>query len=259
MVAAVLPGSVKRRIKSAAHRLFPPPPSPTLALGRFGGFEVAYRQGTTDEAVIAHSFDHDIFFPGVPEYRPAPDHVILDVGAHIGTFALLAAAKVPHGKVYAVEASRESFNLLRINASLNRAHNIDATHVALSDRRGECTLYHDTGNWGHSIVAPMTGAGEAVPTETLADFFAAKHIHHCHFLKFNCEGAEFPILLATTPEVLARCGTLLVLYHGDLYGGDEAELMNHLRQSGFAISVRNQTERRGWIIAQNRAAAQRAA
>jgi hypothetical protein len=73
--------------------------------GSFGGFEVAYRSRTTDEDVIAHSFDHDIFFTGVPEYRPAEDHTIIDVGAHIGIFSLLAASKVPRGKVYAIEAS----------------------------------------------------------------------------------------------------------------------------------------------------------
>ena len=38
----------------------------------------------------------------VPEYVPKKDDVIIDVGAHIGTFALNAAIIVPRGKVYAI-------------------------------------------------------------------------------------------------------------------------------------------------------------
>src|SRR6266581_833576 len=59
-----------------------------LAIGSFGGFEIAYRKNTADESVIADSFENDIFFSGVPEYQPEEGHVIIDIGAHIGTFSL---------------------------------------------------------------------------------------------------------------------------------------------------------------------------
>src|SRR5207244_8461009 len=64
-----------------------------IAIESFGGFEVAFRKGTADELVIGHSFDNDIFFSGFPEYQPAEDDVIVDVGARIGHFSLLAAAQ----------------------------------------------------------------------------------------------------------------------------------------------------------------------
>src|SRR5205809_5751054 len=96
--------------------LWPWKSAPKLEIGHYDGFEVAYRQGTTDTVVLTHSFDHDIFFPGIPEYHCAPDHTIIDVGAHIGTFSLLASSKVPRGKVFAVEACQESAYFCRINA-----------------------------------------------------------------------------------------------------------------------------------------------
>ena len=120
----------------------------TLSIGRFGDFNVAFRRGTADDAVIRESFDDDIFFSGVPQYQPRETDVILDIGAHIGTFSLLAASKAPKGTVHAIEASQETFNYLRINCALNPSLLIVPHHLALSDHDGEVTLHHDRGNWG---------------------------------------------------------------------------------------------------------------
>jgi FkbM family methyltransferase len=221
-----------------------------LAIGRFGEFEIAYRRHTADESVIRHSFDRDVFFRDVPEFVPEPGQVIVDIGAHIGTFALLAASKIGHGKVYAIEASEDSFNFLRLNVALNRFDNIDIRQLAITDRNGTCTLYHSPGNWGHSMVKKRSGGSEVVPAATLSAMFERNQIETCHFMKLNCEGAEFPILLSTPPAVLQRIRTMLILYHCDLWGrNSEKDLITHLEQSGFRCSVRHPSGSRGWIIA----------
>ena len=214
------------------------------------GFELAYRKGTADENVIAHSFDHDIFFSGSPEYQSADDNVIIDVGAHIGTFSLLASSKVKRGKVYAIEASEDSFNLLRINVALNKATNISLHHLAITDRQGTCRLYYDRDNWGHSTVSNHSRGYEIVNSCTLADFLESNKIDKCHFMKLNCEGAEFPILLSTPGSLLQRFDVILVLYHCDLWTSNtETDLISHLHSADFSTIVRNQSEKRGWIIA----------
>jgi len=226
-----------------------------IAIGTFDGFEVAYRTGTSDESVInEHSFDKDIFFPGVPEYDPGEGDVIIDIGAHIGTFSLLAATKAKSGLVYAIEASEDTFNMLKINAALNNSSNISVHHLAISDKDGTCTLYHDTGNWGHSTVKQLSRYSETVEASTLSSFMDRNGITKCHFMKLNCEGGEFPILLSTPADVLGRFGTILVLYHGDLWANNtENDLTAHLEASGFRCEIRNRWQKRGWIIAVNRA------
>jgi len=224
--------------------------SSAIAIGQFGGFELAYRKGTADESVIRHSFDNDIFFSGFPEYRPAEGDVIVDVGAHIGTFSLLAASNVGSGKVFAAEASLDSFNLLRINLALNRRLDIEARHLALSDREGTCTLFHDVGNWGNSTVAKLSQSSETVECCTLAQFLDRNRIEHCEFMKMNCEGSEFPILLSTPRAALEQIHRMLVLYHCDLWKENtEADLISHLESCGFDCVIRNRSEKRGWIIA----------
>jgi FkbM family methyltransferase len=219
---------------------------------------MAYRDKTADENVLAHSFDHDIFFTAVPDYLPTETDVILDVGAHIGTFAILAASKVSRGAVYAIEACQETFNYLRINTALNKMANLSTFHLALSDRRGACTLYYDSENWGHSVVSVLSTRSEVVECCTLQQFFDNNHIDKCDFIKFNCEGAEFPILLSSSSDTLLRIQRMLVLYHCDLWTKNTPEeLLNHLQVSGFECSVTNRDEKRGWIIATNSSAARR--
>lgn len=221
-----------------------------LSIGSFGKFEIAYRKDTADEAVIGHSFDNDIFFSGVPEYQPDEGHVIIDIGAHIGTFSLLSSSKVRRGKVYAIEASKESFNLLRINTALNHCANISVYHLAITDKEGICTLYHGRSNRGHSTVKRLSQSTEAVTCCTLSTFLERNRINECHFMKINCEGGEFPLLLSTPHCVLQRFGTILILYHCDLWSKNtEDDLISHLESSGFNCVIRNRSKKRGWIIA----------
>jgi len=225
--------------------------SSSLAIGSFGGLLIAYRKDTADEGVIVHNCDENIYFKGVPEYQLADGHVVIDVGAHIGIFSLQSSPIVGHGKVYAIEASEDTFNLLRINVALNECTNISVHHLALADKEGTCTLYHsDTGNWGHSTVNRRSRSSETVECCTLSAFLERNRIDKCHFLKLNCEGAEFPLLLSTPDYVLQRIRTILVLYHCDLWiDNTEADLISHLESSGFDCVIRNREEKRGWIIA----------
>ena len=222
-----------------------------VGLARFDGFDVAYRTGSVDLEVIKQSFGSDTFLPAIPEYALAADAVVLDVGAHIGTFALMAARKAPRGRVFAVEASRETFALLAENVAMNGLENVSTSHLALSDRVGTATLHHDPeGNYGHTITKALGSSAESVPATTLGRYLEAQRIARVDLAKFNCEGAELPILLSAPSEVLARIGRMIVLYHADLVeGGTESALVERMRASGFATRVVNRTADRGWIIA----------
>lgn len=239
-----------RRLCNAAAAFTPGEANYRLAIGEFDGFTVAYREGTADEKVIAHSFQNDIFLDRLPQYRPGPSDVVIDVGAHIGTFSLLAASKCPGGVVHAVEASQETFDYLRINAALNPRLPIRAHRLALTDRDGEVVLHHDRGNWGHSIMKELSAKGETVPALSLATFFARNAIERAAFVKFNCEGAEFPILMQAPDETLARIEKMLVLYHLDLAQGYSLEkLLDRLAAAGFGTKILERKKKRGWVFA----------
>lgn len=264
---ALIPDPVKVRVREVRQRITKLEKSLTnaraafhsgeslyhLDIARAGAFEVAFRAGTADEWVIDHSFDRDIFFSGMPEYQPKEDDVVIDIGAHIGTFSLLAATKSPKGRIYAIEASRETFCYLRANIALNGLQNIDATQVALTDKTGTTTLFHDEGNWGHSVMKQLSSRSEEVATESFSDFVARKGIGRIDFMKFNCEGAEFPILMTAPMELLERINMMLVLYHCDLANNASLDdLIARLDKAGFATDIRKRTEHRGWLAVTRR-------
>lgn len=222
-----------------------------LRIGSFDGFEVAHRLDSADEDVIGHSFEQDIFLAAVPDYRLPTDGVVLDVGAHIGTFSLLTARMAPKGRVIAIEASRETADLLRINAALNGLGHISVHHAALSAEDGTVHLHHDAaGNWGHTIMQAMSPHSEAVTAITLRTLIAREDIHRIDLAKFNCEGAEFPILLGADLDDLKLFRKMIVLYHEDLVPGQShAALVARLNAAGLETEVRDVWGQRGWIIA----------
>jgi FkbM family methyltransferase len=221
-----------------------------LKLSASMGFTMAYRPGSSDVDVLSHSFDNDIFLKGVPEYQPHSSHTVLDVGAHIGDFSLLISQRV--ARVYSVEARRETFGLLKTNLFLNNATNVIADHMALSDKNGFCRLYLATEgeSWGDSTTFDFNGSAESVSSVTLQRYLFERNIPRVDFAKFNCEGAEFPILMSADPSTLSKFETMLVLYHCDLVTGvSERMLHEKLGQCGFTTSTRNRSEDRGWMIA----------
>jgi len=202
------------------------------------GLRFWYREGTTDEAVVRQVLENQIYATGMPEYVPRPGHVVIDVGAHIGAFSMFVATAVGAGRVYALEPCAETYALLARNIRENDLANVVACRLALTDQPGQATLWYDQhkGNWGHSVVKRLSDQGETVPTETLERFLLAHDIDDCALAKFNCEGAEFAILLSTSIEALSRIRRLLILYHMDIAEGSHyrsvvCHLQNAIRAS----------------------------
>jgi len=217
-------------------------------------FIIHHRENTPDVQVIDDTIIKNIFFKGFPEYKIKPNHIIFDIGAHIGAFSLFVSSKLDYGKVYSFEPCLETFEILTKNIESNNKKNIFPQKVALSDFIGKTKLYYDIdeGNWGHSVTKEYSDAGEEVATDTLNNFFKINNIQKCDFMKFNCEGAEFQIIQNTSNKVLKKIDTMLVLYHLDLVSGYDIQTLNNkLKKSGFFTDIRFITDqkKRGWLIA----------
>ena len=208
-------------------------PNANLAIKSFGDFDFAFREGSTDEIIIGNLGSYHL--PDlVPGYVARLDDLIINIGAHIGVFALVASASAKDGKVFAVEASKETFNLLRINAALNDAKNISAHNVAIAAKDGPCTLYFDTGHWGHSITKQLSTRTEIVTGLTLERFLSENGIRRCTLMYLNCEGAEFPILLSSSRDTLQKFDTIQADCHVHLWANNTIDdLASHLTHCGF--------------------------
>jgi FkbM family methyltransferase len=219
---------------------------------RFYDLNMKYRPNSADEQVLAHSFDNDIFLREIPEYRPAANQTVIDVGAHIGTFTCLLSSKYPQMHIYAIEPCKETFEILRHNVLTNGLRNVTLCPFALSDVSGSGILYHDirSGNWGHTIVTALSNERENVITTSFTNLIKDYGIETCDLLRMNCEGAEFRILINTPVEILRKVRVMLVLYHSYLESSYSLEqLIKHISIAGFTIRMSHVRETEGWLIA----------
>jgi FkbM family methyltransferase len=164
---------------------------------------------------------------------------VIDVGANIGTFAVLAACASTRAMVHCYEPSPDACRLLRRNAALNGVERrIIVNEVAVAGSTAPLWLECTPQSSLRSISRGEARAGGdriQVRALTLAAVFAERGISWCDFLKLDCEGAEYEILRACPPELLDRIGRIALEYHDWGRGQDHRELLDILRGRGFDV------------------------
>jgi FkbM family methyltransferase len=145
-----------------------------------------------------------------------PGMNVLDIGAHVGCHALLAARLVgPEGKVYAFEAAPDNFALLQKNIALNGYRNILPVPKAVAEKTGTVTFcLSPEGNDRNSIYA-SSRAGELkktleVPAVSLDDFLEQEGWPKIDFVKIDVEGAE-PLVLKGMTRLLDRSSEITLI------------------------------------------------
>jgi len=79
------------------------------------------------------------------EYLPDWDwirktDVVIDIGAYVGTFSVLAAWLAPRGRVFAFEPNPENFGFLSKNVQANGLDNLVPYHLAVAGSRKDRLL-----------------------------------------------------------------------------------------------------------------------
>ena len=81
-----------------------------------------------------------------------PGMTVLDLGANIGYYTLIAAQLVgPSGRVIAFEPDPANYDLLVKNVAVNGHTNVTAIRAAVADEAKRAPLYLDHGHWGESL------------------------------------------------------------------------------------------------------------
>jgi len=118
---------------------------------------------------------------------------VIDVGANIGWFTLLAARIVGlEGEVMSFEPEPTNFALLAKSVEKNGFTNVMLLNEAVSDIDGKLRLnLHGQGNAGaHSIVRDFGGEGILVQSSKLDTIAERFNLDHVDLVKVDVEGAE---------------------------------------------------------------------
>jgi FkbM family methyltransferase len=174
-------------------------------------------------------------------YTIQPDWTVIDVGAGIGDFTVLAATKAQRGTVHAFEPYPESFALLKDNLSLNRVpmampHQLAVTgqpgHLQLDTTAGEPLMIQSVAAEDQPEAAPETIA--SITLEEIAQSYSLLVID---LLKLDCEGAEYDILYHSPPSTLARVQRIVMEYHEQSPPKTHQDLVPFLEAAGFMVET----------------------
>ncbi|MBI3231788.1 MAG: FkbM family methyltransferase [Candidatus Doudnabacteria bacterium] len=123
-----------------------------------------------------------------------PGMTFLDIGAHVGYFALEASELVGgSGRIYAFEPEEKNFMLLRRNADINQYKNIVPNNLAASNKNRNLKIFLSEDSGRHTTKKNLIFRYKTVKTikAITIDYFCSKNkIRNVDAIKLDVEGGE---------------------------------------------------------------------
>ena len=176
--------------------------------------------------------------------------VVVDIGAHIGTFSIMAGHKTGElGKVYAYEPVPNTFDILKRNIYINSLQNIVHPYkLGISDKTGvkefyifkkdDKPLFHSSSFYQEQSGVISASIGEKIEVEciTLEDIFESNGLDRIDVLKMDCEGEEYNLLFGTSNKYLKRISRMCIEYHDYLPTKyNHQDLINYLSELKYDV------------------------
>lgn len=194
--------------------------------------------------------DRDIYLYGSHEHVTAtvfshlarPGAVVVDAGAHVGAFTLLAAKRVgPAGRVLAFEPNPQQRERLERNVATNGFDQVEIRAEALSDHAGRALLHlsADHTRSGNASLNAGEGAAGAVAVDLvrLDDLAERLAVPRVDLIKLDVEGAEADIVVGATSTIESfRPAVVFEVNDLGLRGdGTNAPAIQALRDRGYVL------------------------
>jgi FkbM family methyltransferase len=156
-----------------------------------------YHQASATERGALFNPDYNLEELDFLRARTPAGGVFVDVGANVGTYAMVLACHVgPGGKVIAVEPHPVTHARLAFNRVASGAAQATLVAAAAGPSDGELMIETDGGNLGasHIVSGERSGNGIRVPSLRLRRILDDALVSHVDALKIDVEGYEDRVL-----------------------------------------------------------------
>jgi FkbM family methyltransferase len=183
------------------------------------------------------------------------DDIVIDIGAHIGSFAL--PAFFDGAIIYSFEPDPKNMKILRDaiyvnaiplderffleNAAVSCTSSIAEFSVGPTSTTGSLTKVGFFRTDAHSKKILCN-------TISLQDIFKKYGIKTCRLLKIDCEGCEYDVLYSSPPALLKKIQNIAMELH-IVQGRSTHELKSYLEQLGFSVVTAEEHENGCWDLA----------
>ncbi|CAN1212305.1 hypothetical protein TUMEXPCC7403_19005 [Tumidithrix helvetica PCC 7403] len=152
------------------------------------------------------------------------DDVVMDLGANIGYFSLIASKRVGlKGHVFSFEASPRVYELLCKNCCLSNNKNISPLNFAVSDNEGilKFNLPRNPQEQGSGSLSSSEIGDIEVAGITIDKFVQKENLIRLDLIKMDIEGAEVKALLGMSETIVKHKPKLLFEFSPSRYKESE--------------------------------------
>jgi FkbM family methyltransferase len=191
----------------------------------------------------------------IEQFNAKDGDIVVDIGAHIGRYTIINSKRVgENGKVIAIEAHPDNFEILNRNIKLNKLTNVIPLNYAVYSKETKLKLYLPVEEPGftiyNTIMVNRTASEEKfteVNANTLDNILLQQNgISHAdiNWIKIDVEGAELEVLKGAR-SILSKSKdiSLLIEIH-NLHGGTNLyrQIVEFLDIYNFKIEFENTYE-----------------
>ena len=159
-----------------------------------------------------------------------PGMNVVDVGANLGYYTLLAARAVgKSGRVWSFEPEPHNFLLLMKSIRASDFRNVEPVQMALSEEPGTEKLYLAPASEpnAHTLTRDRGMGSLEIPSTSLDEFWQARGAGRLDLLKIHVFGDE-PIVLRGSRRVLLASRPMIITRFGSPSWNDESDLLDDL-------------------------------
>jgi FkbM family methyltransferase len=214
-----------------------------VSLAKSKGFSIYVQEA---DAAVSEHVKRDAYEPNVTAVfldRLRPAMHVLDIGANIGWYTMLAASLVGStGSVTAIEPNPDSAKLLEASRRANSFDNVIVLQVAAGREQGLLVLH---GSYSDAMTSAAPDDVTALTNATTVPSFKVDDLipknKNIDLVKVDVQGAEYSALLGAS-ELIRRCHPTIVSEFSPtmmpgMSGVDGRQYLRFLLDFGYRVSV----------------------